>query len=75
VQNDQPRFFGERTAARYDDTILRQDADAAVAFLARIARGGPALELAIGTGGIALPLTRLGFRVDGIDISPAMVDR
>ena len=37
--------------------------------------GGPALELAIGTGRIALPLAARGIRVDGIDISPAMVDQ
>ena len=34
-----------------------------------------ALELAVGTGRIALPLAARGIRVDGIDISTAMVDR
>jgi ubiquinone/menaquinone biosynthesis C-methylase UbiE len=38
-----------------------------------LARGGPALELAIGTGRIALPLAAQGIRVDGIDFSPAMI--
>jgi len=33
------------------------------------------LELAIGTGRIALPLAATGLRVDGIDISTAMVER
>ncbi len=75
VQNDQRRFFDETIASVYDETILRTDAEAAVAFLTRFARGGPALELAIGTGRIALPLARRGIRVDGIDLSPAMVDR
>lgn len=51
----------------------RGDEEAAVAFLAQHARGGPALELAIGTGRIALPLAAQGIRVDGIDIAPAMV--
>jgi SAM-dependent methyltransferase len=74
MQNDQRRFFDETSASVYDETILRTDAEAAVAFLTRFARGGPALELAIGTGRIALPLTRQGIRVDGIDLSPAMVD-
>ncbi|MGI8825249.1 MAG: class I SAM-dependent DNA methyltransferase [Chloroflexota bacterium] len=36
---------------------------------------GAALELAIGTGRIALPLAARGVHVDGIDISPAMVAR
>jgi hypothetical protein len=47
----------------------------AVAFLEPLARGGPALELAIGTGRIALPLAARGIRVDGIDFSSAMVNR
>ena len=59
-------------ADRYDDE-RRGDEEAAVAFLAAIARGGPALELAIGTGRIGLPLAATGFRVDGVDLSPAMV--
>jgi SAM-dependent methyltransferase len=64
--------FGEETAEVYDDE-LRGDEDAAVAFLEQLARRGPALELAIGTGRIALPLAARGVQVDGIDISPAMV--
>jgi SAM-dependent methyltransferase len=51
----------------------RGDEAAAVAFLAQQARGGPALELAVGTGRIALPLAAQGIRVDGVDIAPAMV--
>jgi hypothetical protein len=64
--------FDEDAAAVYDDE-LRGDEDAAVAFLEALAGGGPALELAIGTGRIALPLAATGVRVDGIDISKAMV--
>lgn len=73
--------FGEKVAETYDDiqrfskTPSRRDRDAAVAFLERLAGGGPALELAIGTGWIALPLAARGIRVDGIDFSPAMVAR
>ena len=37
--------------------------------------GGTALELAVGTGRIALPLVRAGVRVDGIELSHHMVDR
>ncbi|MFN2132949.1 MAG: class I SAM-dependent DNA methyltransferase, partial [Anaerolineae bacterium] len=53
----------------------RGDEAAAVAFLAELAGPGPALELGIGTGRIALPLAARGIRVDGIDLSPAMVDQ
>jgi SAM-dependent methyltransferase len=41
-------------------------------FLEPLAAGG-ALELAIGTGRIALPLAQRGIRVAGIDLSPDMV--
>src|SRR5689334_6818483 len=64
--------FGEDVAARYHD-LRRGDEDAAVAFLAALAGSGPALELGIGTGRIALPLAARGIRVDGIELSPAMM--
>jgi SAM-dependent methyltransferase len=66
--------FGEDVAARYDDAP-RGDEPAAVAFLEGLAGEGPALELAIGTGRIALPLAARGIPVHGIDLSPAMVAR
>jgi SAM-dependent methyltransferase len=73
--------FGEDHAEEYDDlqrfskTPSRSDRAAAVTFLEKLSGRGPALELAIGTGWIALPLAARGIRVDGVDISPAMVDR
>lgn len=67
--------FDESSADVYDELALRGDEEAAVAFLAELARGGPALELAIGTGRIALPLQATGIRVDGIDFSPYMVGK
>jgi hypothetical protein len=66
--------FLEDTAAVYDDHPRGDEAET-VAFLARLAGGGPALELAIGTGRIALPLAERGIPVSGIDISQPMVDR
>ncbi len=66
--------FDEDSAAIYDDEP-RGDEASTVATLAGLARGGPALELAIGTGRIALPLSREGIRVDGIDLSAPMVRR
>ena len=64
--------FDTEAAEVYDDEP-RGDEDAAVGFLQQLSAGGPALELAIGTGRIALPLTARGIQVDGIDLSPAMV--
>jgi SAM-dependent methyltransferase len=54
---------------------LRGDEEAAVAFLAELAGGGPALELGIGSGRIALPLAERGICVDGVDISPPTVEQ
>lgn len=66
--------FGTQTAAAYVDH-LRGDEFDAVAFLADLASGRPALELAIGTGRIGLPLARTGIRVDGIEQSAAMIEQ
>jgi SAM-dependent methyltransferase len=67
--------FGEDVAGLYDRLSLRGDEEETVAYLEQLANGGPALELAIGTGRVALPLAERGIRVDGIDISEAMVAR
>ena len=72
-------FFDERIAARYDATEADMYEPAvvepAVDFLAGLAGGGAALELAIGTGRIALPLAARGVAVHGVDLSSAMVAR
>jgi SAM-dependent methyltransferase len=72
-------YFGERVAERYDESAAdRFDpavVDPVVDFLVDLARNGPALELGIGTGRIALPLAQRGIRVHGIDLSEAMVAR
>jgi SAM-dependent methyltransferase len=66
--------FGPEVAAVYDDTP-RGDEEAAVARLAALAGGGSVLELAIGTGRLALPLAATGLRVDGIELSAAMIEQ
>jgi SAM-dependent methyltransferase len=71
---DPSTSFGPEVAAGYDDEP-RGDEEAAVARLSELAGPGPALELAIGTGRIALPLAATGMRVDGIDLSAAMLER
>jgi SAM-dependent methyltransferase len=47
----------------------------AVYFLAARAGAGPILELGIGTGRLALPLSRRGFPVHGIELSSDMVEQ
>jgi SAM-dependent methyltransferase len=70
-------YFGEGVAERYDESSSEMFdpavVDPAVDFLAGLAGDGAALELGIGTGRIAVPLSRRGVRVHGIDLSPQMV--
>jgi SAM-dependent methyltransferase len=69
-----PSTYGDRIAEFYDAWFHPPtDTQAAVDFLADLAMSGPALELAIGTGRIALPLAAKGVEVHGIDASEAMV--
>jgi SAM-dependent methyltransferase len=72
-------YFGEAVAARYDERYARlttsEVVDPIVDFLAGIVGDGPALELGIGTGRIALPLAARGVPVSGIDLSEAMIAR
>ena len=72
-------YFGERVAASYDEDSAGMFDPAVVGpaaeLLAALAGDGAALEFAIGTGRIALPLAERGVRVAGIDNSEAMLDR
>ena len=70
-----PAFYGDRWAAVYDERHASLDPEPAVAFLAPLSGGGRVLELAIGTGRVALPLAGRGIAVEGLDASQAMVDR
>ncbi len=75
IKNYKPVMSFDEDVARRDRDFQRGDELAAVAFLEQLAGSGPALELGIGTGRIALPLAARGIRVDGIDLSQAMVDQ
>jgi hypothetical protein len=69
--------FDDWVAQRYDtlwpELFDPAVVDPAVDFLADLAGSGPALELGIGTGRIALPLNARGVSVHGIELSRAMV--
>lgn len=71
-----PETFGDLHADRYD-AGLTADHHAATAdsvkVLAELAAGGTVLELAIGTGRVALPLAARGLSVHGLDASPEIV--
>jgi SAM-dependent methyltransferase len=65
-------WFAGAVAERYDADTADMPVEPVVDFLAPLAGAG-ALELAIGTGRIAVPLAARGVRVAGIDLSPDMV--
>jgi SAM-dependent methyltransferase len=65
-------WFAGEVAERYDESTAGKPAQPVVDFLLPFAAGG-ALELAIGTGRIAVPLAERSVRVAGIDLSPDMV--
>jgi SAM-dependent methyltransferase len=70
------KTFGELNAewydAFYEDAMAAETHDS-VEMLAEFAGGGRVLELAIGTGRVALPLAARGLSVHGIEASEAMV--
>ena len=75
---DSEGFFGEHAASVYDERdgmSAPEVVGPVVEMLAGFAGDGAALEFAIGTGRIALPLAERGVRVAGIDNSEAMLAR
>src|SRR3954470_24331414 len=73
-----PETYGNRIAAVYDEWYGEAgflETDASVELVAELAQGGPVLELAIGTGRLALPLAERGLEVHGVDASEAMVEK
>jgi SAM-dependent methyltransferase len=68
-------WIAEQYEALWPDSFDAEVVEAAVSFLAELARNGRVLELGVGTGRVAVPLSRRGIRVSGIELSPAMVER
>lgn len=67
-----PSRYGDG-AASFLDQIYPTVEPQLVATLAALAHGGPALELGVGTGRVAIPLRRAGVVVHGIEASAAMI--
>ena len=69
-----PGEYGKHIADEYDQIYNHAfDTDGAVEYLAALAEGGPVLELGIGTGRLALPLSQKGLAVHGVDGSEQML--
>lgn len=75
----QDEIWDTETAQRYDTPGTGMFAPGVlgptVDRLAELAAGGRALEFAIGTGRVAIPLAERGVPVTGIELSRAMLDR
>lgn len=63
------QVYDRTYAAKFEPSVL----DPMVGLLADLARGGAALEFAVGTGRVALPLTAAGIAVHGLELSPHMM--
>lgn len=76
MQND--GYFGKEIAETYDsdvDAFNPKSVEPVVDFLTKLAGKGRVLEFGIGTGRIALPLSKRGIEVHGIDLSGAMLSK
>ncbi|MFD7662429.1 class I SAM-dependent methyltransferase [Streptomyces sp. NPDC059788] len=75
----QDDIWGEETARSYDtfhaDMSALEALAPVVSRLAELADGGRALEFAVGTGRVAVPLARRGVPVTGIELSQPMIDQ
>src|SRR5512140_1919183 len=70
-----PEPAADALAHLYDLDLTSDPGDLDL-YLALAARtGGPILELAVGTGRIAVPLAADGYDVTGVDLDPAMLAR
>ncbi len=69
---DPIKSWDAERAKRYATHLRGDEADAA-AFLSSYSENGSALEFAIGTGRIGIPLKEKGMAVEGIEGSPEMV--
>ena len=76
---EQAEVWDEPTALAYDDDLGAMGSATVVAAtvdrLAALADGGPALELAVGTGRIGFPLADRGVAVTGVELSEPMIAR
>ncbi|MGO4424513.1 class I SAM-dependent methyltransferase, partial [Streptomyces sp. MCAF7] len=75
----QDEIWDDETAQSYDTPgagmFAPEVLDPTVDRLAELADGGRALEFAIGTGRVAVPLAQRGVPVTGIEMSQPMLDQ
>lgn len=76
MEKFEPSTYAHRIAESYDELYPPPPkTHPMIETLARLAGGGPVLELGIGTGRIALPLASNGLTVHGIETSEEMIEK
>jgi SAM-dependent methyltransferase len=63
--------YDQTYRAKFEPSVVGPIVD----LLADLARGGPALEFAVGTGRVALALSARGIAVRGLELSPHMAEQ
>lgn len=72
---DHPAAYGDAFADVYDDWYSSiSDVDKTVETVFKLANGGSVLELGVGTGRLAIPLSQRGANICGVDASAAMLE-
>lgn len=76
---NQQQLWDDEAARKYDTPgegmFAPEVLGPTVEVLSKLAGNGPAVEFAIGTGRVAIPLSEAGVRVAGIELSHAMISR
>jgi len=76
---NQQQLWDDEAARKYDTPgqgmFAPEVLGPTVEVLGKLAGDGPAVEFAIGTGRVAIPLSEAGVRVSGIELSHAMISR
>lgn len=67
-------IYGDKMADTYDE-LYPPPSSTQIDFLQSESKEGPVLELGIGTGRVAIPLSQKGLEVHGIEISPRMIEK
>ena len=76
--NEYKQFFNAETASRYEQEIFTQNTANEVRFLIdefQLSKGSKILDVGCGTGRHSVALAREGYKMTGIDLSPAMLQQ
>lgn len=77
VQNEWVDFFNDEYAPRYEEEIFTKNTEEEIIYLKyelNLRKGAKILDIGCGTGRHSIALAREGFKLTGVDISPAMLN-